>query len=105
MSTAESSKYRSTPDKNSSRYQVDEFNEITENDIDFEASYDGDSDMDSKSKLRRKLKKERKEAIMSGVDRVKQEDYSTEKHVYDSIKGTTLGKSVSAAYAPTSKTA
>ena len=37
--------------------------------IEFEANYDGDSDpLDSRqSKLRRKLKKERKDAIMAGV--------------------------------------
>ena len=44
--------------------------------IDFEVSYDGDSDMDQKSKLRRKLKKERKDAIMAGV----RDDHPYRKH-------------------------
>ena len=62
--------------------------------------------MDLKSKLRRKLKRERKEAIMSGVDRVKREDGSTERQAYESIKGASHSKgTVGAAYAPTSQTA
>jgi len=48
--------------------------------IEFEANYDGDSDpLDSKSKLRRKLKKERKEAIMAGVIEGKAEKVSPNK--------------------------
>jgi hypothetical protein len=48
--------------------------------IEFEANYDGDSDpQDSKSKLRRKLKKERKDAIMAGVIEGKAEKVSPNK--------------------------
>ena len=65
----------------SRKYRLDGVNDSPERDLDFEASYDGDSDMDLKGKLRRKLKKERKDAIMSGVQRFKHEgDHPTRKH-------------------------
>ena len=74
MSTADTMKTRATPDKRNylSKYHVDEFKRSPEKDIDLD--YDGDSDMDHRVKMRRKLKKERKDAIMSGTHKDKHEE-------------------------------
>ena len=91
---------------------MDEFNDSPEKDIDFEVSNDGDSDLDFKNRytMRRKFKKERKDAILSGVKprQDRQEDKSISNHTQmlnEKIKGTPrLGRTLDPTYAPTDQT-